>query len=74
MDLIKDVNNLFRFKLLTKLRKLSPNNRFDDAFDKWVFKNYGLRLRYELPDRPLVITGMNISEEDYTLLLLKLSA
>jgi hypothetical protein len=72
MDLTKDIKRGLRIKLLTKLRELSPNDRFDDVFDKWALENYGLRLRYDLPDRPLIITSMQISEEEYTLLLLKL--
>jgi hypothetical protein len=72
MDLTKDIKRGLRVKLFTKLRELSPNDRFDDAFDKWALENYGLRLRYDLPDRPSIITSIQISEEEYTLLLLKL--
>jgi hypothetical protein len=54
-----------------KLRELSPNNKFDAAFDVWVLETYGIRMHYDMPDRPLVMTRVEISEEDYMMLLLK---
>jgi hypothetical protein len=72
MDLSKELKSLTRFKLLMKLRELSPNNKFDEAFDVWVLDTYGIRMRYDMADRPLVMTGIEISDEDYTMLLLRL--
>ena len=54
-----------------KLRTMSPNDRFDDAFNAWALENYGLHMRYDIPDRPKVLTGTEISDEDFTALLLK---
>ncbi len=74
MNLSKELNSLPRFKLLMKLRELSPSNKFDEAFDTWVLETYGIRMRYEMPGRPSVITSIELSDEDYVMLLLKLHA
>jgi hypothetical protein len=68
MDLSKDLTSRTRFKLLMRLRNLSPNDRFDNEF---VLRTYGIHMRYDMPGRPLVMTGIEISEEDYTALLLR---
>jgi hypothetical protein len=54
-----------------RLRNLSPNDRFDNEFDEFVLRTYGIHMRYDMPGRPLVMTGIEISEEDYTALLLR---
>jgi hypothetical protein len=54
-----------------QLRVLSPNNKFDEAFDVWALENYGLRMCYDMPDRPRALTGVEITDENYTALLLK---
>jgi hypothetical protein len=52
-----------------KLRTMNPNDRFDAAFDAWVLENYGLHMHYDFK----VLTGTEISDEDFTALLLKVS-
>jgi hypothetical protein len=61
-----------RSKLLMKLRTMSPNDRFDEAFDAWVFDTYGMIIGYALPDRKGALIRIEISEENFTMLLLKL--
>lgn len=68
-DLSKRLDSVTRFRILMKLRTMNPNDRFDAAFDAWVLENYGLHMHYDFK----VLTGTEISDEDFTALLLKVS-
>lgn len=73
IELSKRLTPLTRFRVLMQLRVLSPNDKFDEAFNVWVLENYGLHMYYDMPDRPNVLTGTEISDEDFTALLLKVN-
>jgi hypothetical protein len=61
-----------RSNILMKLRSLSPNDRFDEAFDTWVFDTHGIIIGYAHPGRKGALIRIEISEENFTMLLLKL--
>jgi hypothetical protein len=71
MDLSDRLDSMTRFRILMQLRQLSPNDKFDEAFNEWALENYGLRMIYDMPARPGALTGTDISDEDFTALLLK---
>jgi hypothetical protein len=66
IDLCDELNQATRFRLLMKLRELSPKDLFGEAFDDWALMTYGLHI-----NSAGIIDSIEISEKDYTMLLLK---
>lgn len=61
------------FNILMDLKNKSPYPTFTDDFEEWVFDNYGLRILHNSSMFPSHITGVEIEEENYTVLLLSMA-
>jgi hypothetical protein len=66
IDLCEQLTQETRFRLLMKLKTMSPQNKFGSVFDKWALDTHGLHI-YSAG----IIEHIGISDEDYTALLLK---
>ena len=61
-----------KFSLILKqLKEQSGCALYDDDFEKWLWDNCGIRQLHENEQFPTHLTGLEMSEEAYTMLLLR---
>ena len=57
--------------LLRTLKHESNLPYYDDEFDKWLFDNYQITMLYEDKEVPIMITGLQVDDQQALLIKLK---
>lgn len=60
--------------LLRQLKADSGCAWYDDEFEKWLWDNLGIKQLHENEQFPSHLTGVEMSDEAYTMLLLKVNS
>ena len=60
-------------RILRELKKQSGCDLYDDSFEKWLWDNCGIKQLHESEHFPSHLTGVEMSDEAYTMLLLKVN-
>lgn len=60
-------------RILRELKEKSGCQLYDDKFEQWLWDECGIKQLHESEQYPTHLTGLEMSDEAYTMLLLKVS-